>query len=248
MLHKPVLSCKCRFIVAAILFAASACAPDQHETADQETAYAGEQSLYQIDGVVDGDRVDLFVTPLVPFQASDTEQHGDRHHQKSTVTVENDREPGNKVGARAVEALPLLPVRAFGSGVQPTGTDYTALVQGVRVEEFGWDRANCGIVPTSGVCAQLMLRNMYPGHRARRLYFEFTRLTPTPPTTTVTFDSNISGDPALGTSDAIGLLRYPNLERALDPGDRAFEYWVFRSPDPAPVLFTFSGVVKGELR
>src|SRR5262245_53026734 len=178
MLAKPAFVYSCRLISIAFLFMISACVPDQ-----DWTAYAGEQSLYQIDGTIGVGRIDMFVTPLHPLTTDDMERRVDGHQSESTPTVEASLRP-----------IPILPSLAFGSGGNPTGTNYIAIVQGVRVEEGGWDKARCGIVPTSGVCVQIQMRNMYPDSRVRRPHLELTRLTPTPPTTIVTFDSNTSGN------------------------------------------------------
>lgn len=167
----------------------------------------------------------------------------------STFTVQ---QPGPtldaEVAGSTAELLPVLPSTAFGTGGVPTGSNYVALVQGVRVTETAWDRPNCGRVPTSGVCVAITMQNMYTTQRLTQAYVEFTSLTPTAPTTNVTFKSNAASNASLGTDATIGLMHYPNLAVAGATGDRAVRYWVFRSTDPGPARFHFAANVKGTLR
>lgn len=153
---------------------------------------------------------------------------------------------GGDVTPSALPLLPVLPSTGFGTGGVPTGTNYVALVQGTRVTETAWDRPNCGRRPTSGVCVAMTMQNMY-AQRLTQAFVEFTSLTPTAPTTNVTFRSNAMGSATLGTSSAVGLMRYPNLTVAGAAGDRAVRYWVFRSTDPGPAKFRFNVIVKGTL-
>jgi hypothetical protein len=180
------------------------------------------QIVGQVEGSFDGDTFDV--------------------HPVSHVSDAGD------VSGSAEALLPIVPSMAFGTGGVPTGTNYIALVQGVRVTETAWDRTNCGRAPTSGVCVLITAQNMYTALRATQLYVEFTSLTPTAPTTNVTFRSNASSNASLGTSSAIGLEHYPNLAVAGAAGDRAGRYWVFRSTDPGPARFHFVANVKATLR
>jgi hypothetical protein len=182
------------------------------------------QVLAHIEGSDTGDAFDVHATMLSPV--------GDA---------------GGVMGSAAA-LLPVLPSMGFGTGGVPTGASYVALVQGVRVTETAWDRTNCGRVPASGVCVAITMQNMYTVQRLTQAYVEFTSLTPTAPTTNVTFRSNATSNASLGTSSAIGLMRYPNLAVAGAAGDRAVRYWVFRSTDPGPARFHFAADVKGTLR
>ena len=215
-----------RKLMVAMFLVVCACSPVQPQTSAR------------VEGLVEGGR---FV--LSAAQAPDRDGATPPGLDRDGATP-----PGLADGGSPGMAEPLtaLPTFGFRPGVEPTGSDYIALMQGVLVTEAAWDSANCGPVPTSGVCVQITMRNMYTT-RVSMPHAEFLRLTPTSPTITVTFDSNAMSNPALGTSDAIGLLRYPNLSPAGDPGDREMLYWVFRSPDPPPARFTFSVVAKGRL-
>ena len=180
---------------------------------------------------------------LAHIEGSDTGDAFDVH-----ATMVSPTGDGGDVAGSAAPLLPVLPSMAFGTGCVPTGSNYVALVQGVRVTETAWDRPNCGRVPTSGVCVAISMQNMYTAQRLTQAYVEFTSLTPTAPTTNITFRSNATSNASLGTSSAIGLMHYPNLAVAGAAGDRAVRYWVFRSTDLGPARFHFAADVKGTLR
>lgn len=95
---------------------------------------------------------------------------------------------------------PLVNIPSLGCSTC-TGSDYVAFSNATgrhtRTNGVGtWDTANCGTTPTSGVCQNVRLRNLY-AVQLERVYASLLTLTPTGSTTSVTVPTH----PYLAASD-----------------------------------------------
>jgi hypothetical protein len=149
----------------------------------------------------------------------------------------------------------------FGTGVTGTGSNYIALEQVTTYKvpqgsSMAWSTTNCGSpAPTSGICVQIRMRNLFPNQPIIRAYVEFTSLTAQSGTTGLTTRSylTLSG---IGTTDSDygvtsangGLFRYGRLARSgASSGNTASVYWPFTCTNSGGCSFSWRGVVKGQL-
>jgi hypothetical protein len=153
--------------------------------------------------------------------------------------------------ADALSTLPELDADKWGTGQTAPGTtaNLVALEQVARITQANWNTTTCGSAPTSGVCAQIRFRSMFPDEQILRSYVEFTSLVPRAGgvTTNVSFTSNTTTDADLGVTANTGLLRVGRVSRRGVNGGAPLAWWSFKSTSPGPATFDFIAIVKGKL-
>lgn len=157
-----------------------------------------------------------------------------------------------------VEALSSIPSSACTSC---TGNSYVAFSNvnataswssrsnGADVAGYtAWsaNTANCGAVPTSGLCAQIRARNLYPASQLERVYVDFTTLTPTGSTTAVSLaadPSNATGDFGLSATLPNGLRRLGEIGRGSAATGGITQYWAWTGTTTVNTGITFSFLI-----
>jgi len=108
------------------------------------------------------------------------------------------------------------------------------------------DAGNCGATPTTGVCQQVRMRNLYT-QQLERVYARVTALTATGSSTAATFQSSpftAVSDYGLSAGVANGLFRAGEIGRSSSASGLAQTWWPFIGSTPAGMPFRFSFTVE----